>query len=154
MELDAHERALLDLDRGPGPPGQQEPQELAQVRHVADQERTRELAPLDLLEDLLRVRPRRKSLRLDRLLAGLDGLRDRIGGLPGANEGARQDPVEVRVLLGDPTSRGAHLPLRSRRESPILIGDSRTSPFRFRVPEKPDLDRLLALHGLRVAKYT
>src|SRR5262244_2533369 len=81
VEFDAHESALLDLDRGARPSRQQVPEELAQVRHVADEKGAGELAPLDLLEDLLRIGPGRERLRLDRLLAGLDLFRDRRGGL-------------------------------------------------------------------------
>src|SRR5262245_25508276 len=44
VELHAGERALLDFHRGARPPGEQIPQELAQVGHVADEEGAGELA--------------------------------------------------------------------------------------------------------------
>src|SRR5580765_2396790 len=83
LELHARESALLDLDRRPRPAGQEISEQLSQVRHVADEERAGELSPLDLLQDFLRIRPRRERFGLNRILPGVDCLRDRLGRLPG-----------------------------------------------------------------------
>src|SRR5262249_36064432 len=71
VELRARQGARLDLDGGAGAAGQEVSEELAEVGHVADEERARELSPLDLLQDLLRIGPRGERLGLDQPLAAV-----------------------------------------------------------------------------------